>query len=45
MRRRRRLEDLTGLVLIAPGFPAEIVDHGTQEPGREVIVARARPPD
>jgi 3-hydroxyisobutyrate dehydrogenase len=39
----RRLEELTGLALRAPGFPGEIVDHGPPEPGCEVIVARARP--
>jgi 3-hydroxyisobutyrate dehydrogenase len=36
----RRLEDATGLQVIAPGFPAEIVDDEPEEPGHEVIPGR-----
>ena len=36
----RRLEDSTGLDVRAPGFPAEIVDHETEELGEEVVVSR-----
>ncbi|MHA6262472.1 NAD(P)-dependent oxidoreductase [Arenibacterium sp. CAU 1754] len=39
----RRLEDATGLDIRAPGFPSEMVDDEPEEPGAEVIVARARP--
>jgi 3-hydroxyisobutyrate dehydrogenase len=33
----RRLEDATGLSILADGFPAEIVDDEAEEPGYEVI--------
>ena len=33
----RRLEDATGLPILAPGFPAEMVDDEPEEPGHEVI--------
>ena len=33
----RRLEDVTGLSILAPGFPAEMVDDEPEEPGYEVI--------
>ncbi|MGC6485167.1 MAG: NAD(P)-dependent oxidoreductase [Candidatus Puniceispirillales bacterium] len=33
----RRLEDATGLSVLAPGFPAEIVDDEPEEAGYEVI--------
>ncbi len=33
----RRLEDATGLSILADGFPAEIVDEEPEEPGYEVI--------
>ena len=33
----RRLEDATGLSILAPGFPAEMVDDEPEEPGYEVI--------
>jgi 3-hydroxyisobutyrate dehydrogenase len=32
----RRLEEATGLSIIAPGFPADIVDDESEEPGHEV---------
>ncbi len=34
----RRLEDATGLEVLAPGFPAEMTDDEPEEPGAEVIV-------
>ena len=34
----RRLEDQTGLEILAPGFPAEILDDEPEEPGYEVVV-------
>jgi 3-hydroxyisobutyrate dehydrogenase len=34
----KRLEDACGTVLRAPGFPEEIVDDETEQPGREVGV-------
>ena len=34
----RRLEDATGLSILADGFPAEIVDDEPEEPGYEVTV-------
>jgi 3-hydroxyisobutyrate dehydrogenase len=37
----RRLEDATGIAVIAPGFPAELVDDEPEERGAEVIVRRA----
>ncbi|SMO74925.1 NAD(P)-dependent oxidoreductase [Ruegeria faecimaris] len=33
----RRLEDATGLSILAPGFPAEMADDEPEEPGYEVI--------
>lgn len=33
----RRLEDATGLKILAPGFPAEMVDDEPEEPGYEVV--------
>ena len=33
----KRLEEETGLSILAPGFPAEIVDDEPEEPGYEVI--------
>ena len=33
----RRLEDRSGLEILAPGFPAEIVDDEPEEPGYEVM--------
>jgi 3-hydroxyisobutyrate dehydrogenase len=33
----KRLEEATGLSILAPGFPAEIVDDELEEPGYEVI--------
>lgn len=36
----RRLEDATGLSILAPGFPAEMTDDEPEEPGYEVIVKR-----
>ena len=36
----RRLEDAVGVEIIAPGFPAEMVDDEPEEPGYEVIVNR-----
>ena len=33
----RRLEDATGLSILAPGFPAEMIDDEPEEPGHEVI--------
>ncbi len=37
----RRLEEATGVSVLAPGFPAEMVDDEPEVPGREVIVDRA----
>jgi len=40
----RRLEDATGLQILAPGFPAELVDDEPEEPGYEVFpTGRAKP--
>ncbi len=36
----RRLEDATGLSILAPGFPAEMVDDELEEPGYEVVPNR-----
>jgi 3-hydroxyisobutyrate dehydrogenase len=36
----RRLEDATGVSVLAPGFPAGLVDDEPEEPGAEVIVRR-----
>jgi 3-hydroxyisobutyrate dehydrogenase len=33
----KRLEEATGLSILAQGFPAEIVDDEAEEPGYEVI--------
>ncbi len=33
----RRLEDATGLEILAPGFPAEMTDDEPEEPGYEVV--------
>ena len=35
-----RLEEVTGLSITAPGFPAEMVDDEPEEPGYEVVPAR-----
>ena len=37
----RRLEEATGTSVLAPGFPAEMVDDEPERPGREVVVTRA----
>ncbi len=36
----KRLEEVTGLDVTAPGFPAEMVDDEPEEPGAEIIVKR-----
>jgi len=36
----RRLEDATGLDILAPGFPAEMTDDEPEEPGYEVVPPR-----
>ena len=36
----RRLEDVTGLDVRAPGFPAEMVDDEPEAPGEEVMTTR-----
>ena len=33
----RRLEEATGLDILAPGFPAEMIDDEPEEPGYEVV--------
>lgn len=33
----RRFEDATGLSVLAPGFPAEMIDDEPEEPGHEVV--------
>ena len=33
----RRLEEATGLSILAPGFPAQMIDDEPEEPGRAVI--------
>ena len=33
----KRLEEATGLDVLAPGFPAEMTDDEPEEPGYEVI--------
>ncbi|MGI9334040.1 MAG: NAD(P)-dependent oxidoreductase [Gammaproteobacteria bacterium] len=33
----RRLEDATGLDIRAPGFPAEMLDDGPEQPGYEIV--------
>ncbi|SMY08589.1 NAD(P)-dependent oxidoreductase [Flavimaricola marinus] len=35
-----RLEEATGLQILAPGFPAEMVDDEPEEPGYEVVPGR-----
>ena len=35
-----RLEEATGLSILAPGFPSEMVDDEPEEPGYEVVPAR-----
>jgi len=39
----RRLEDATGLSILADGFPAEMVDDEPEEPGYEVVTHAVRP--
>ena len=36
----RRLEDQLGIEVLAPGFPAEMVDDEPEQPGYEVVVDR-----
>lgn len=36
----RRVEDATGLSVLAPGFPAEMFDHEPEEPGYGVVPHR-----
>ncbi|MEE3187838.1 MAG: NAD(P)-dependent oxidoreductase [Actinomycetota bacterium] len=36
----RRLEDATGLVIQAPGFPPEMLDGEPEVPGKEIVVIR-----
>jgi len=36
----RRLEEMTGLDITAPGFPADIVDDEPEEPGYEIVPSR-----
>ena len=36
----KRLEEATGLVVTAPGFPAEMTDDEPEEPGAEVVARR-----
>jgi len=36
----RRLEEAVGVEILAPGFPAEMVDDEPEEPGHEVVVTR-----
>ena len=33
----RRLEDATGLSILAPGFPARMIDEEPEAPGREIV--------
>ncbi len=33
----KRLEDATGLSILAPGFPAEMIDDEPEQPGHEVV--------
>ena len=37
----RRLEDATGLSILAPGFPAQMIDDEPEAPGYEVVPKRA----
>ena len=39
----RRLEDATGLDILAPGFPPEMTDDEPEEPGYEVIPQGSSP--
>ena len=41
----RRLEERSGLEVLAPGFPAEIVDDEPEEPGHEVVPRPGRAAD
>ena len=36
----RRLEEAVGVSVLAPGFPAEMIDGEPEVPGREVVVSR-----
>ena len=36
----RRLEERTGLEILAPGFPEELLDEESEQPGYEVVVTR-----
>ena len=36
----RRLEEATGVSVLAPGFPAQMIDDEPEVPGREVVVSR-----
>jgi 3-hydroxyisobutyrate dehydrogenase len=36
----RRLEEACGVDILAPGFPAEMVDHEPEQPGYEVEISR-----
>ena len=36
----RRLEEATGASVLAPGFPAQMIDDEPEVPGREVVVSR-----
>ena len=36
----RRLEERTGLEILAPGFPEELLDEEPEQPGYEVVVTR-----
>jgi 3-hydroxyisobutyrate dehydrogenase len=38
----RRLEDVTGVSVLAPGFPTELVDDEPEEDGAEVVVRTGR---
>ena len=37
----KRLEDATGLVIQAPGFPSEMSDEEPEAPGQEVVIAKS----
>ena len=39
----RRLEEAAGVEILAPGFPAEMVDDEPEEPGAEVVIDRGAP--
>ena len=36
----KRLEEATGVSVLAPGFPAQMIDDEPEQPGREVVVSR-----